>query len=44
MRVVLSVQEGKVSSATLLRRLSAYSRRNNIYKACLGRVGQGCLR
>ena len=33
MRVVLSVQEGKISSATLLRRLSAYSRRNNIYQA-----------
>ncbi len=33
MRVVLSVQEGKISSATLLRRLSTYSRRNNIYQA-----------
>ncbi len=31
MRVVLSVQEGKISSATLLRRLSTHSRRNNIY-------------
>lgn len=29
MRVVLSIQEGKISSATLLRRLSTYSRRNN---------------
>jgi TnpA family transposase len=33
MRVVLSVQEGRISSATLLRRLSTYSRRNNIYQA-----------
>jgi type II secretory pathway pseudopilin PulG len=33
MRVVLSVQEGKIASATLLRRLSTYSRRNNIYQA-----------
>jgi TnpA family transposase len=33
MRVVLSVQEGKISSITLLQRLSTYSRRNNIYKA-----------
>ena len=40
MRVVLSVQEGKISSATLLRRLSTYSRRNNIYQAFreIGRV------
>jgi TnpA family transposase len=40
MRVVLSVQEGKISSATLLRRLSTYSRRNNFYKAFreIGRV------
>jgi TnpA family transposase len=33
MRVVLSVQEGKISPATLLRRLSTCSRRNNIYQA-----------
>jgi hypothetical protein len=33
MRVVLSVQEGKISSATLLRRLSTHSRRNKIYTA-----------
>jgi TnpA family transposase len=33
MRVVLSVQEGKISSAILLRRLSTYSRRNHIYQA-----------
>jgi TnpA family transposase len=40
MRVVLSIQEGKISSATLLRRLSTYSRRNNFYKAFreVGRV------
>src|SRR5260370_20759854 len=33
-------QEGKISSATLLRRLSTYSRRNNFYKAFreVGRV------
>jgi TnpA family transposase len=38
--VVLSIQEGKFSSATLLRRLSTYSRRNNFYKAFreVGRV------
>ena len=33
MRVVLSIQEGKISSDVLLRRLSTYSRRNNFYKA-----------
>jgi TnpA family transposase len=33
MRVVLSIQEGKISSATLPGRLSTYSRRNNFYKA-----------
>jgi hypothetical protein len=33
MRVVLSIQEGKISSMTLLRRLSTYLRRNNVYKA-----------
>ncbi len=33
MRVVLSIQAGKISSVTLLRRLSTYSRRNNFYKA-----------
>ena len=40
MRVVLSIAEGKISSATLLRRLSTYSRRNNYYKAFreVGRV------
>ena len=40
MRVVLSIQEGKISSATLLRRLSTYSRRSNFYKAFreVGRV------
>ena len=40
MRVVLSVQEGKISSATLLRRLSTYSRRNNIYWA-FREIGRG---
>ena len=40
MRVVLSIQAGKISSVTLLRRLSTYSRRNNFYKAFreVGRV------
>jgi hypothetical protein len=40
MRVVLSIQEGKISSVTLKRRLSTYSRRNNFYKAFreIGRV------
>ena len=40
MRVVLSIQAGKISSVTLLRRLSTYSRRNNLYKAFreVGRV------
>ena len=40
MRVVLSIQEGKISSATLLRWLSTYSRHNNFYKAFreVGRV------
>ena len=40
MRVVLSIQEGKISSDVLLRRLSTYSRRNNFYKAFreIGRV------
>jgi TnpA family transposase len=33
MRVVLSIQAGKISSVTLLRRLSTYSRRNNFYRA-----------
>lgn len=40
MRIVLSVAAGKISSVTLLRRLSTYSRRNNFYKAFreVGRV------
>ena len=40
MRVVLSIQEGKISSATLLRRLWTYSRHNNFYQAFreVGRV------
>jgi TnpA family transposase len=40
MRVMLSIHEGKISSVTLLRRLSTYSRRNNFYKAFreVGRV------
>ena len=40
MRVALSIQAGKISSVTLLRRLSSYSRRNNFYKAFreVGRV------
>jgi TnpA family transposase len=40
MRVALSIQAGKISSVTLLRRLSTYSRRNNFYKAFreVGRV------
>src|SRR5664279_1538148 len=40
MRVVLSIQEGKISSVTLMRRWSTYSRRNNFYKAFreIGRV------
>lgn len=33
MRVVLSIQEGKISSDVLLRRLSTYSRPNNFCKA-----------
>ena len=40
MRVVLSIQEGKISSATLLRRLSTYSRHNNFYKAFRREVGR----
>ena len=36
MRVVLSIQEGKISSATLLRRLRTYSRHNNFCKAFRG--------
>ncbi len=40
MRVVLSIQKGEISSATLLRRLSTYSRRNNFSMAFrdVGRV------
>ncbi|OYD06670.1 hypothetical protein CHM34_15310 [Paludifilum halophilum] len=40
LRVVLSIQAGKISSATLLRKLSNYSRKNRLYKAFreLGRV------
>lgn len=40
MRVALSIREGKLSSVTLLQRLSTYSRRNNFYKAFreVGRV------
>jgi TnpA family transposase len=40
MRVVLSIQEGRISSDVLLRRLSTYSRRNSFYKAFreIGRV------
>lgn len=37
--MVLSIQEGKISSVTLLRRLSTYSRRNNFYKAFRERPG-----
>ena len=39
-RVVLSIQEGKISSAVLLRKLGNYSRKNRLYKAFqeLGRV------
>ena len=39
-RVVLSIQAGKISSVTLMRRLSTYSRRNNFYRAFreVGRV------
>jgi TnpA family transposase len=38
--LVLSVPAGTISSVTLLRRLSTYSRRNNFYKAFreVGRV------
>jgi len=40
MRVVLSIAEGTISSTTLLRRLSTYSRRNHFYQAFreVGRV------
>jgi TnpA family transposase len=40
LQVVLSVQTGKISSATLLRKLSNYSRKNRLYQAFqeLGRV------
>jgi TnpA family transposase len=33
MRIAISIREGRVSSALLLRRLSTESRRNNVYKA-----------
>lgn len=38
--MVLSIQAGKISSVTLLRRLSTYSQRNNFYRAFreVGRV------
>src|SRR5271165_3708207 len=40
MRVAISIREGKVSSATLMRRLSSNSRRNHVYQAFreVGRV------
>jgi TnpA family transposase len=40
MKVAISIQQGKVSSVTLLRRLSSNSRKNQIYKAFreVGRV------
>jgi hypothetical protein len=40
MRIAISIREGRVSSALLLRRLSTESRRNNVYKAfrALGRA------
>jgi len=40
LRVVLSIKAGKVSSSTLLRKLSNYSRKNRLYQAFreLGRV------
>ena len=40
LQVVLSVQTGKISSATLLRKLGNYSRKNRLYQAFqeLGRV------
>jgi TnpA family transposase len=40
MRVAISIREGKVSSMTLMRRLSSNSRRNHIYQAFreVGRV------
>lgn len=40
LQVVLSIQTGKISSATLLRKLSNYSRKNRLYQAFqeLGRV------
>lgn len=40
LRVVLSIQAGKISSATLLRKLGNYSRKNRLYQAFreLGRV------
>lgn len=40
LRVVLSIQEGKISSAMLLRKLGNYSRKNKLYQAFreLGRV------
>ena len=33
MRVVLSIREGKISSATILRKLGNYSRKNRLYQA-----------
>ena len=40
MRVVLSIRKGKISTATLLRKLGNYSRKNKLYQAFreLGRV------
>jgi len=40
MRVVLSIRQGKISSATLLRKLGNYSRKNRLYQAFreLGRM------
>lgn len=40
MQVVLSIQQGKISSSTLLRKLTNYSRKNRLYQAFqeLGRI------
>lgn len=40
LRIVLSIKAGKISASTILKRLSAYSRKNHVYQAFreLGRV------
>ena len=33
MRIVVSIKEGKIKSSTILKKLSNYSKKNNLYKA-----------